>query len=127
MKARTTAREYNTAGTIRAGYCELQTLLRYRTPQYYTAGVYGWNCDIYHIYTREHGDMYISTGYNPTGKLNGGKLAREYEKRAEKIESAKHDRRITYERARELMDELIAEYIDAVIKSERGIAWQTEK
>jgi hypothetical protein len=32
------------------GYCDLQTLLNVADPQFYTAGVYGWNADIYTCY-----------------------------------------------------------------------------
>lgn len=31
----------------RAGYCDLQNIMRGTEPTYYNAGVYGWNCDIY--------------------------------------------------------------------------------
>ena len=32
---------------IRLGYCEATYLLRYQEPRFYTAGVNGWNADIY--------------------------------------------------------------------------------
>lgn len=41
-----------------AGYCDLQNLLHYVSADYYTCGVYGWNCDIYTF-----GDYAITTGY----------------------------------------------------------------
>lgn len=47
---------------LKVGYCALQTLLAYETPQYYTAGVYGWNADVYVF-----GDVAICTGYRPFG------------------------------------------------------------
>ena len=43
----------------RAGYCDLQYILEHG-PQFYNAGVYGWNCDIYVNY--EH-DIAVTTGY----------------------------------------------------------------
>ena len=48
------------------GYCDLQYIFRYEEPQYYNAGVYGWNCDVYCDFKR---DIAITTGYrNMTGR-----------------------------------------------------------
>lgn len=65
QKRRVTARcirEAERAGrpTVRVGYCELRGVLSGITPDYYTAGVYGWNCDIYAI-----AGLTICTGYRP--------------------------------------------------------------
>ena len=46
--------------TVRVGYCDLQNVLSGITPDYYTAGVYGWNCDVYNI-----AGLNICTGYRP--------------------------------------------------------------
>lgn len=46
--------------TVRVGYCDLQDALRGIDPDGYTAGVYGWNCDVYLI-----GGLTICTGYRP--------------------------------------------------------------
>ena len=46
--------------TVRVGYCDLQDALSGITPDYYTAGVYGWNCDVYTI-----AGLTICTGYRP--------------------------------------------------------------
>ena len=64
-KQRVTARcirEAESAGrpTVRVGYCDLQGALSGITPDYYTAGVYGWNCDVYTI-----AGLTICTGYRP--------------------------------------------------------------
>lgn len=64
-KRRVTARcirEAERAGypTVRVGYCDLQNALSGITPDYYTAGVYGWNCDVYNI-----AGLNICTGYRP--------------------------------------------------------------
>lgn len=49
--------------TLRCGYCDLQYIM-VNEPDYYNAGVYGWNCDFY-----RYGDIVISTGYrNMCGK-----------------------------------------------------------
>ena len=64
-KRRVTARcirEAEKAGypTVRVGYCDLQNALSGITPDYYTAGQYGWNCDVYNI-----AGLNICTGYRP--------------------------------------------------------------
>ena len=46
--------------TVRVGYCDLQGVLSGIDPDYYTAGVYGWNCDVYTI-----AGLTICTGYRP--------------------------------------------------------------
>lgn len=48
---------------IAIGYCDAYYLLKGLEPAYYTAGVYGWNADIYKIST----DIVIVTGYRPFG------------------------------------------------------------
>ena len=60
MKFKTT-RKAIVAGSSRlvsAGYCDLQTLLRYHSQIAYTSGTYGWNFDVYEL----HG-LTICTGY----------------------------------------------------------------
>lgn len=62
-KYRTTAkaiRDAMRAGvpTVALGYCELQRLLSCADPEAYTAGVYGWNFDVYRL-----GGLTICTGY----------------------------------------------------------------
>ena len=62
-KYRTTAkaiRDAMRAGTptVAMGYCELQRLLGCADPEAYTAGVYGWNFDVYRL-----GGLTICTGY----------------------------------------------------------------
>ncbi len=50
---------------IRVGYCDLQSALKWREPNYYTAGVYGWNADVYVI----DDETVIVTGYRPFGNI----------------------------------------------------------
>ncbi len=64
-KVRITARcirEAESVGrpTVRVGYADLQDALWGITPDYYTAGAYGWNCDVYVI-----AGLAICTGYRP--------------------------------------------------------------
>lgn len=68
-KGRVTARcirEAERAGrpTVRVGYCDLCDALSGITPDYYTAGVYGWNCDVYTI-----AGLTICTGYRPAAGI----------------------------------------------------------
>lgn len=48
MKKQTTQKYIKSIETciVRIGACDMQHLLAYQEPSYYTAGVYGWNCDI---------------------------------------------------------------------------------
>lgn len=48
---------------IKVGYCDLQDALKWSEPDFYTAGVYGWNADVYVI----DYDTVIVTGYRPFG------------------------------------------------------------
>ena len=56
------------------GYCDLQTLLGVANPQFYTAGVYGWNADIYIF-----GNIAIVTGYRPFCKQIDFDIIRKFE------------------------------------------------
>ena len=62
MKYKTTDREQrqNNNTVIGFGYCEIQNLERYLTPNAYTCGIYGWRADFY-----EFDGFTISTGYQP--------------------------------------------------------------
>ena len=50
---------------IRVGYCDMQSALTWREPNFYTAGVFGWNADVYVI----DYDTVIVTGYRPFGNM----------------------------------------------------------
>ena len=50
---------------IKVGYCDLQNALIGIEPNFYTAGVYGWNADVYVI----DRDTVIVTGYRPFGNI----------------------------------------------------------
>lgn len=57
-------------------YCNLQNLLTYYQPDYYTKSMYGWNADIYVL----DFDTVIVTGYRPFGNIkieNTEKLEKE--------------------------------------------------
>ena len=71
------------------GYCDAQHILERGKKTGYTAGVYGWNSDIFTF-----GNIAISTGYRPfhnvTDKQNekGREVILKYEKKAEKAEKS---------------------------------------
>ena len=50
---------------IKVDYCDLQDALKWREPNFYTAGVYGWNSDVYVI---DYGTV-IVTGHRPFGNI----------------------------------------------------------
>lgn len=62
-----------------AGYCDLQYLLRNHSPIAYTCGKYGWNFDVYEVYS-----VTICTGYR---NMPGARLEKisEYEEKARAI------------------------------------------
>jgi hypothetical protein len=81
MKFKTTTKAIKEGCTNikKAGYCELQALLRGHEPIAYTCGVYGWNYDVYHI-----NGVTICTGYRgmPGERVQN---ATEYEQKARAI------------------------------------------
>lgn len=73
----------NWGNVYRCGYCDLQYIMRGEEPNYYNAGVYGWNCDIYCDFKR---DIAITTGYrNMTGKMIPNELIEKYSNIAKEI------------------------------------------
>ena len=86
------------------GYCGAWHLLRGTDPFSYNAGVYGWNCDYYHV-----GDVVICTGYRPHGR-DCRDITEKYEKLAISIWE---NRDLSWEDTREkiatIRDQWIAE------------------
>lgn len=103
MKVKTT-RKAIVKGSVNvrcARYCDLQYLLRTHEPIAYTAGVYGWNFDIYEVY-----GVTICTGYrNMPGKRLDS--IREYEKKAREIWG---NYNIPYETQKEETEKLLQEF-----------------
>jgi len=103
MKYKTTAKALRSGyyHIINVGYCGLQNLLNYKSPIAYSAGVYGWNFDVYDI-----NGIAIATGYRGMPSQNSKctyDLIREYEAKAHLVDT-KEDK-----------DKLIAEFIKLVI------------
>ena len=59
-------------------YCAAQNLLRFQSPCYYTAGVYGKNADVFC-----EGDAVIATGYRPFGQT--ARFVKKYDEKAKKF------------------------------------------
>lgn len=82
MKKKTTIKNIkNNYKTFYCGYCDLQHIFSLEEAQFYNAGVYGWNCDIY-----TSGNIAITTGYrNMTGKRIPNEIIEKYENIAKEI------------------------------------------
>lgn len=95
---------------ICVGYCDLQYLLRFKDSQFYTAGMYGWNADIYQVSP----SAVIVTGYRPFGnvKVEFG-ILRGFENRASHI---LNQRELTYDEKKEALDEILDEFLQVVLK-----------
>lgn len=83
MKYKTTAKDIQNGycKIIKAGYCELQSLLSYENPVAYASGVYGWNFDVYDI-----DGVAIVTGYRSMPSKNSTAtwtLIRQYEEKSQ--------------------------------------------
>lgn len=91
---------------ISVGYCSAYYLLYGKEPMFYSAGVYGWNQDTYHI----NNNIAISTGYRPVGNINPPyELTREYNEKARKIYN---NNKLKYETIKERINKLLDEYIE---------------
>lgn len=111
MKTQTT-RKYIKAlesNIISIGYCDIQHLLTYVDPNYYTSGVYGWNADIYMF-----NDCMIVTGYRPFGNIHPDYLLiREYDQKAQDI---LRDCTIMEDERRERMHVLLDAFLDKCLE-----------
>lgn len=83
-------------------YCAAQNLLRFQSPAYYTAGIYGKNADVYC-----EGDAVIATGYRPFGKA--ARFVEKYEEKAVKFLSK--NRTADYKTQIEGLQKIVLEWI----------------
>ena len=99
------ASNYTCYGT---GYCDLQNLLYFQSPQLYTCGVYGWNFDVYTF-----GDYAITTGYRSMIHHVDREydLEREYEEKARQI---LHNRDLSYEDQEKQVNKLLKDFLEKV-------------
>lgn len=100
---------YNNVVAI--GYCNLQYLLNYFTPQCYTVRKEGWASDIY-----DFGTTAISTGYAPFGNIRiDYEILRHYDKIGEKL---RYDSVLTWQAKKKKAKQLIEKIIKEAIKKE---------
>lgn len=116
MKIKTTRKDimngyYN---VISVGYCDLYYLLVGQEARYYNCGVYGWNCDIYHI----NNSIAICTGYRPFGNIkasyNG--ITRKYNEKARKIWD-NYD--LDYKKKKAKINKLLEKFINECLELEK--------
>ena len=107
-KIKTTQKEIKSTynNVVAIGYCNLQYLLNYFTPQCYTVRKEGWASDIY-----DFGTTAISTGYAPFGNIRPSyDLVEKYEHEAQKLRSISL-LKITYPEKRKKAEKLMNDFI----------------
>nr|DAT45262.1 MAG TPA: Pyroglutamyl peptidase [Caudoviricetes sp.] len=110
MKFKTTKKVINEVyrNIICVGYADLHYLLNLLEPTAYTAGVYGWNADIYNI-----NNVVIVTGYRPFGNIKPDyTIVDKYEELAKNIYIDTKD----YTECKEKLNNLINEFIEEVTR-----------
>ncbi len=115
MKARTTQKFVKRINrhVIQLYYCEAQNLLRYSAPALYTAGVYGWNADVYDV-----GADAVVTGYRPFGDVRPDpELVKQYDAAAEKIDAGIAATADEYEEKARRVRSLLAEFVRAAVRA----------
>lgn len=113
MKTKVTKKMINNNyyNVVIIGYCDLQALLHYQQPLYYTAGVYGWNADIYPV----DYNTVIVTGYRPFGNVRvDWDRMKKYENFADYINS--WDCKKEYDKKKKIVNYLLERFIREEIK-----------
>lgn len=114
MKVQTTQRQVMSYyfGVISVGYCDLQYLLSYEDAHFFTAGVYGWNADVFEVPNTSRS---IVTGYRPFGNVEAYKV-REYDQKARHLIYEDEDfRRLSFTEKQQKLRELIKEFSDLCV------------
>lgn len=80
MKTRFTRKQIKDSNklVIALGYCDATYLLSSLEVKGYTAGIYGWDCDV----LQYNYNIAITTGYRPIGHRPSYDLVKEYEEKA---------------------------------------------
>lgn len=110
MKIQTTKKaiKENYGKIVYVGYCDLVHLLSFKDAFAYTAGVYGWNADIYDL-----DGIALVTGYRPFGDIKPSlELTRKYEQEAAEVIYTMHN----YEMQKEALKDLLNSFLEEVIK-----------
>ena len=96
---------------FRAGYCDLQYIMKYEDPIYYNSGVYGWNCDVYCDFAK---DIAITTGYrNMRGERIPDEILEKYTAIAKEISE---NYKMPYAEMKEKLDENRRNFFDELDK-----------
>ena len=96
---------------FRAGYCDLQYIMKYEDPIYYNSGVYGWNCDVYCDFAK---DIAITTGYrNMRGERITDEILEKYTAIAKEISE---NYKMPYAEMKEKLDENRRNFFDELDK-----------
>lgn len=127
MKVKVTKRQVlnNYWQVISVGYCDLQTLLRFKDANYYTSGVYGWNCDIYDL----GNGVALTTGYRPFGNLKASyyHITSKYEKKAKKVMEKYYNNTIKLITRNKQLDNLLKEFVKECLNLEKSLNYDTKQ
>lgn len=99
---------------VKVGYCNLQSLLNFKTPVAYTCGSDGWHADIYDI-----NGVAIVTGYRPFGNITPDyKIVEKYNQLGKEIYEEEHNPSKDWNKEREekenRLNQLIKQFIEEV-------------
>ena len=94
---------------VRIGYCDLYYLLNQIERSGYNCGVYGWNCDIYRIYTTTGKLVVITTGYrNMRGESVDWEKVKHYNDIAKAVSEYKNEAYISdYNERKQFLTDLL--------------------
>lgn len=111
MKMRISEKELkkNFKNVYSVGYCDLK-MLEHLEPDYYTVGVYGWNCDVYKI----DNNTLLVVGYRTFGKQVSKEVVNIYNKMFEELKEKYH----YYKNFKEKLNILLNSLIDTIKKEE---------
>lgn len=105
MKVQVTQKQAkNSYYVFNVGYCDLQTLFMYKKASFYTAGIYGWNSDLYIF-----GNIAICTGYRTFNNVN----VKIYDI-ADKFEKKAIEAKASSENLEKILDGLIDEFLTEI-------------
>lgn len=101
----------NYFAVIEVGYCDLQNLLAYEDARFYTAGVYGWNANLFEV---PGTNRIIVTGYRPFGNVTAYKV-REYDQKARELIIETQKANMSLLESQQKLRELIKEFSDLCV------------
>lgn len=115
MKIKVTEKQIKNSynNIISVGYCDLWYLLSGIDADYYTAGVYGWNSDIFKI----DYNTVIVTGYRPFGNLHASYngITKKYNEKARKIYN---DYDLNYDKKKTKINQLLQKFVNECLALE---------